>query len=81
MRPARAEEDPLEGTSLILQSPYRTRGCAHCTQVHNEDVYPEGPLAAHPSSEGAFESTVLPPHPNVAEEVEREAPMKDMQQW
>lgn len=81
MCPAGAEEDPLEGTSLILHSPYRTRVCVHCGQVHNEYVYQEGPLPAHPSSAGAFESAVLLLHPNVAEEVEHEASMEDVQQW
>lgn len=64
-----------------LRSPNATRGCAHCQQVHNEDVYQEGPLAAHPSLGRAFESAVLPLHPNVAEEVEREASREDVQQW
>jgi len=54
MCPARVEKDPLEGTSLLLHSPYRARGCAHCEQVHNEDVYQEVPLAAHLSYEGAL---------------------------
>lgn len=40
----------------------------------------ERPLAAHTSSEGIFKSSVLLLHPNVAEKIEQEASMEDVQQ-
>lgn len=64
----------------MLCSPYRTGGYTHCEQVHNDCVYQEKPLVAGTTSEGILKSSVLLLHPNVAEEMEQEASMEDVQQ-
>ena len=80
MSPTRVEDDPLDGTSWLLQPPAEQEAVEH-----NEDVSQGRPPSTLPRLEGAFEISALPSPSNIAGvEEAADCPMASMEhvrQW